>query len=744
MEYRERKEALLRQVLRFFICSFVFDFVSGQIRYSITEEMKSGSFVADIVKDLGIDALSISARNLRLVSNSRKQYFNINMEDGSLVIKEQIDRESLCGLNPTCSLSLQIVLQNPLESHRVEIEILDINDNTPQFPINDVRLKITEAANLGAHFLLDIAQDPDVGSNSLSFYQLSHSDYFALSVNTRTNGVKVPEIVLEKALDREHQTVYTLTLTAFDGGIPPKSGTAKISINIQDVNDNAPVFDQLVYKVSLLENIPIGTFVLKVKATDLDEGPNGEIEYSFSSSSISEHVQRLFSLDSHTGEIRIKGAMDFEESKSYEFNVRAKDKGSPAMEGRCTIHIDLIDVNDNAPELVLTSLISSIEENASFETGIGLISVRDIDSGENGLVNLQITQDLPFKLISSFQDHYSLVTNGVLDRENVSQYNITFTATDSGTPSLSTKKTIVLNVADVNDNSPRFARPEYTVHIQENNPPGASIGSVTASDPDSGMNSKLSYSLLDNKIQGMSVSSYVYINSDNGSIYSLRSLDYEQIKVFQIAVQVKDAGSPPLSSTVTIYVFVLDQNDNAPTIIYPPVKMDSAVQLTLPQLADAGFLVTKIVAVDVDNGHNAWLSYKVLQDTDPKLFSVSPHTGEQIPPNTDWRFSQGQRPGTSGSQPPTDEIAAWPSNQMDSERLQNMMAAAAAANEPSDGGSTMGAGTLGLSTRYGPQFTLQHVPDYRQNVYIPGSMSSLSNAGQQGGKKKKSGKKDKK
>nr|XP_054499218.1 protocadherin gamma-A5-like isoform X4 [Agelaius phoeniceus] len=606
-------------------------------------------------------------------------------------------------------------MENPLQLHRVEVDVLDVNDNAPQFPKPEVVLEITEVANPGTRLPLEVAEDPDMGSNSISTYELSPSKHFALSINMRGDGVKMPEIVLEKALDREKVPVHHLTLTALDGGNPVKSGTARVTIHVLDANDNPPVCDPPISKVLLEENVPVGTLVTKLNVTDLDEGPNGDVEYSFKTSNNAPgKFTKLFSLDARTGEIRTKAPLDYEESSAYEIAIRARDKGSPAMEGHCHLRVELIDINDNSPEIVLTSVSSPVQEDAAPGTVIALIGVKDSDSGDNGQVRLQIAKELPFKLVSSFKEHFSLVTSGPLDREKASGYNITVRAVDSGSPQRATQKTFYLRIADVNDNAPNFSSPFDTAHVQENSLPGTSVFSVSASDPDEGSNAKLSYSILDNGMQDAPISTYFRIDQDNGTIYTVRALDYEQDKVFQVPVEVKDAGSPALSSTAVVHVFVLDENDNAPNIVYPSVPKGSAFHQAIPALAEPGYL--------------------------------------QAQPNTDWRFSQTQRPGTSGSQN-GEEAGAWPNNQFDTEMLQAMILASA--NEAADGNSTLGGGngTMGLSARYGPQFTLQHVPDYRQNVYIPGSNATLTNAAGKrdaknaapaGGNKKKSGKKEKK
>ncbi|NWZ71590.1 PCDGM protein, partial [Acrocephalus arundinaceus] len=908
---------------------------SAQIRYSIPEELTRGAFVGNIAKDLGTDVAKLAAANLQVLSDSDSQYFSVNVNTGVIMVSERIDREQLCGQNPRCFLHLKLAIENPVEFYRIEVEILDINDNPPEFPSDEVSLRIYELASLGARFPIQPAQDPDVGTNTLQTYHLSANDNFNLNVKARTDGGKFPELVLERALDREFRAFHYLVLTAEDGGSPPQSSKIRITIQVLDANDNHPVFDRPSYGARLVENSPLGTLVVKLNATDVDEGPNGDIRYSLSSHN-SAALRQIFAIDEQTGEIRVQGNLDFEEATVYEIEVEAKDMGSPTMEEHCSVVVEITDVNDNAPEIVLTSVSSPVQEDAAPGTVIALIGVKDSDSGDNGQVRLQIAKELPFKLVSSFKEHFSLVTSGPLDREKASGYNITVKAVDSGSPQRATQKTFYLRIADVNDNAPNFSSPFDTAHVQENSLPGTSVFSVSASDPDEGSNAKLSYSILDNGVQDVPISTYFRIDQDNGTIYTVRALDYEQDKVFQVPVEVKDAGSPALSSTAVVHVFVLDENDNAPNIVYPSVPKGSAFHQAIPALAEPGYLVTKVVAVDADSGHNAWLSYQLQESAEALPFQVERRSGEirvaqalresedshrlvvevrdngtpslsasvvivispeensvqdfsksldlpqsspedtnltlyliislvsislvscvmfglaaarclkaggaswtlagccrgtgrkptshfrgqmkpdgfikyldvggagltsqaqnytscfspmsdqsdflfvkpfshsstaetvaayeqvtstlaspcdgQAQPNTDWRFSQTQRPGTSGSQN-GEEAGAWPNNQFDTEMLQAMILASA--NEAADGNSTLGGGngTMGLSARYGPQFTLQHVPDYRQNVYIPGSNATLTNAAGKrdaknaapaGGNKKKSGKKEKK
>uniref|UniRef100_A0A3P9II07 Protocadherin 1 gamma 31 n=1 Tax=Oryzias latipes TaxID=8090 RepID=A0A3P9II07_ORYLA len=942
MDSRQRKRSGGGRLWKLCLCLACFSSASALVSYSVSEEISPGSVVGNIAKDLGLSPEGIVERNLQVSSDkpSSVQYFEVKRDTGELIIKEKIDREELCELSSACSLYLQILLTRPLDSFRVEVRVLDVNDNAPQFSTRNISLEVSEAAAPGTRFRLESAHDPDVGANSLRDYHLAANDFFVLNVQTKSDGSKFPELVVDKPLDRETQASFRLLLTAVDGGQPEKSGSTLLLIKVLDVNDNAPVFREQVMKVNLLENVAAGTLVTKLNATDADSGRNGEITFLFSKYT-AERVQQLFSVDSKSGEVRVKGDVDYEKATEYHITVQARDNGSPAMEGSCNVIVNIIDVNDNAPEVTLTSLTSPIKEDTPPETVIALLSAKDPDSGDNGKVTLTIAPGLPFKLTSAAGTHYSLTTAGKLDRETVPEYTVVIKATDAGSPPLSSQTTFTVKLSDVNDNAPIFSQASYSVDIPENNVPSSPIVAVSATDPDLAENTRITYSILPSTVQGSPITSYVYINPETGHIHSLRSLDHEQLNAFRIEVQAQDAGVPPRTKNVTVHVFVVDVNDNAPVIVHPSFPKDKRLQLTVPPSIGPGHVVSKLVGVDADSGHNAWLFYSIAPGPNAGMFRIGAHTGElrttrkwaeeeegstyditviiqdngdppksssvnitvtvdekstannppatpdrfypstgmpditfyliislacvsavsfitffvlmvrclrhrgpgfgdsecccygrhrssryhqrpskdlhlqlntdgpirymevvggaqepyartyrpcystissrsdfvfmktpmlsqnntlnmtlsrkepmnsvseQKPPNNDWRFTQGQRPGPSGPHMPYGthirwtpkngtratggpEVAMgtgpWPQPPTEAEQLQALMAAA---NEVSEATATLGPGTMGLSTRYSPQFTLQHVPDYRQNVYIPGSTATLTSNPQQ-------------
>uniref|UniRef100_A0A3Q3CQF1 Cadherin domain-containing protein n=1 Tax=Haplochromis burtoni TaxID=8153 RepID=A0A3Q3CQF1_HAPBU len=581
--------------------------IDGQTRYSIPEELKQGSVVGNLAKDLGLGLSEIFDRKLRVASDAGKQYFSMDAGKGELVVNDRIDREALCGQSASCVLPLQVVVENPLQSHRIEVEIRDINDNTPSFLTQEINLKIPESVGPGRRFPLENAEDPDVGSNSLKTYTLSKNDHFSLKFKDTTSGKAVPELVLEKPLDREKNAFHQLLLTALDGGTPVTSGTCKITITVLDNNDNFPVFSENEYKVVLKENITTGTFLVKLTATDADDGLNGEVRYSFGSRT-PDSVLSTFAINVETGEIILKGPLDYESNKYYLIDITAKDRGVPEMEGHSRVQLDIEDINDNAPEIVLTSDPSPVPEDARSGTVVALISARDLDSGENGKVTLHLSKSSPFALKPSFSNNYELITSGPLDRERSSEYNIEIKATDSGSPPLSSKKIIPVTITDVNDNAPVFTQKTYNVYLKENGVPGSILYSVSASDLDFGENAK-------EVEDGKAVPELVLE----------KPLDREKKAIHQLLLTALDGGNPVLSGTSQITITVLDVNDNF------PMFEKNTYKVSLQENTAQNTFVVKIAATDADEGPNGEVEFSFgsrTPDSVLSVFEINPLTGE--------------------------------------------------------------------------------------------------------------------
>ncbi|XP_036069853.1 protocadherin alpha-C2 isoform X1 [Oryzias melastigma] len=611
----------------FYLFMFVLSgLTNAQIQYSIPEELENGAQVGDIVGDLGLDLRKLPSRRMTIRSDSGRRYFTINHKTGKLVVSDRIDRETVCEFSGTCSRNLEVVLENPHEVHTVAVEILDVNDNSPQFPRDEYQLEVLESALTGSRFQIEKAQDADDDSNSIKQYRLSPNDHLTLDSMKPLSNNKHIELILKKPFDREQTSSYQLILTALDGGTPQRTGTARINVRILDANDNVPAFDSSVYKVKLFENSPKGALVIKLNASDPDEGSNGEVFYSFSSYT-PERVRQMFSMDTNTGEIRVKNNIDYEETNSYEMYIQAMDKGPAPIAAHCKVVVEVLDVNDNIPEIVLTSLSSPVREDARADTVVALISVNDRDSGQNKQVTLDIMPHLPFR-IKSFRNHYTIVTAAFLDRETISSYNVTVIAVDAGTPALSSQMTFKVEVADVNDNPPRFEQTSYTVYITENNAPGASLCVVKATDADAGENARITYTVLNDNNHGIPVASYVGIKPNTGEAYALRSFDFEKLREFHFQIKAQDNGVPPLSRVLTVYVYIMDHNDHVPRIVYPPANGSRTTE-TIVKNAEAGALVSKVMAWDGDAGPNAWLFFALEQtNTDLDLFKVHEYTGE--------------------------------------------------------------------------------------------------------------------
>ncbi|XP_057706836.1 protocadherin alpha-8-like isoform X32 [Corythoichthys intestinalis] len=603
------------------------ELVFGQLKYSTPEEVKVGSIVGNVAKDLGLDVSTLTSRRFRIVSGAQDVLFEVNPNNGLLFVHKHLDREELCDRNAVCVMDLKIVVENPLEIHYVSVDVIDSNDHAPSFTERGTVIEIAENTLSGARFQLQGARDPDIGINSIQRYKLSHSDHFQLEIRDRGED-KIPFLVLQKQLDREEKINHSLILSAIDGGTPSKSANLNVTIRVLDINDNRPIFSKEVYSVELPENSVFGTSVIKVQATDLDEGANGEVEYEFRGHMNSE-VIHLFSLDKILGEIRVKGEIDFETNHVFKLDVQASDKGQPPMTTDCRVIIKIQDVNDNKPEIEVTSITSIVPEDAKHGTVIALISVTDIDSGPNGKVICTLTGNVPLELKPSFKENmYSLVTKDTLDREKISNYDISITATDCGEPPLSTFKTVSIQVKDVNDNIPEFPQNPLELYLTENNEPGTSVFSVSAFDKDLDDNAAISYYIVR---QGghTDITSFLNINPENGQISALKSFDFETVKSFHFQVVATDGGSPPLSSNVTVKVYILDQNDNTPVILYPVSSNGSAEGVVeIPRNMKIGDLVTKVRAYDADIGYNGWLLFSFGQVTDHSLFSLDRYTGQ--------------------------------------------------------------------------------------------------------------------
>ncbi|XP_063013188.1 protocadherin-18 isoform X1 [Melospiza melodia melodia] len=605
------------------------------LKYRIYEEQRVGSVIARLSEDVADVLLKMpnpSSVRFRAMQRGNSPLLVVREDNGEISIGAKIDREQLCQKNLNCSIEFDVITlpTEHLQLFHVEVEVLDINDNSPQFSRALIPIEISESAAVGTRIPLDSAFDPDVGDNSLHTYSLSANDFFSIDVRTRTDGAKYAELIVVRELDRELKSTYELQLTASDKGVPQRSGSSLLKISISDSNDNSPVFEQQSYIIQLLENSPIGTLLIDLNATDPDEGANGKVVYSFSSH-VSAKIIETFRIDPEKGHLTLLKQVDYEVTKSYEIDAQAQDMGPNSIPAHCKIIIKVVDVNDNKPEISLNLMstereeVACISEGSPLDTFVALVRVQDKDSGVNGEIACKLHGHGHFKLQKTYENNYLILTNATLDREKRSEYILTVIAEDKGTPSLSTVKHFTVQISDENDNPPRFQTNRYEVVILENNSPGAYITSVTATDPDLGDNGQVTYTILENSVLGSSITTYVTIDPSNGAIYALRTFDHEEVNQIAFMVQARDGGSQQLISNATVVLTIIDENDNAPVIVGPALR-NSTAEISIPKNAEIGFLVTRIRATDRDSGMNSELSCSIAADKENNIFVMDPQT----------------------------------------------------------------------------------------------------------------------
>lgn len=569
------------------------------IQYRVREEQPSGTRVGRLVDDLRQRDEGGPFEDFQVVEHEKALPFSVSTRDGVLSTQGRLDREELCWGSDLCEVAFSVLYRKSgaVNCLRVRVEVVDQNDHSPSFPNPVQEVEISETASLRMRIPLERAVDPDAGPNGLQTYSLSVNQHFALDVTGAPGGTKQAELLVIKELDREVQASIELTIVAWDKGNPPRSGSTVVRVNIQDSNDNSPIFEDSSPTVELPEDTARGTTIFNVKATDPDQGANGEVVYSLSKHTRQE-VQRLFFVDPQTGAVSPKAILDYEVQPSYEVIIQARDRGPNAIPTHCKLHVKLLDVNDNAPRIHMiwtpaSSTVATVLEGAKEDTFLALVMVSDADSGENGKVRAQIQQGSgPFRLKPTHGDNYMIVTNGSLDREKVMQYNITILAQDYGDPPLSCVKHLHVHVLDENDNAPVFSNSLYKASFEENNTPGYHALKVEAHDVDLELSGRVSY-FIHNINEVDTNTQYFSIHPTSGIISVQKPLDYEESHDYSFIVEAIDQGHPPLTSTATVKIDIQDVNDNYP-VIKEPKPRKGVASLSVPVNTDKGEIVTEL------------------------------------------------------------------------------------------------------------------------------------------------------
>ncbi|XP_072529477.1 protocadherin gamma-A3-like [Salminus brasiliensis] len=425
------------------------DVILGQIRYSIPEELKIGSFVGNVAEDLGLDAHRMKMSGARIVSNDNNEFITLDLDKGFLLVRERIDREQLCGQTSPCSLSLEIIVTNQMQLHSVVLEILDVNDNAPSFTEKEIQLEVSESVQPGTHILQESAVDHDVGKNSLQGYTLHPTDKFNVKMQSGPDGSKYAELYLHAPLDREKEDSLLLTLTAFDGG-EPQSKT--VTLKISDVNDNNPMFEEQFYSAFVMENNAPGASIFSVKAKDVDCNQNARISYLLIDGQFNgEPVSSYVSVDVESGIIYSRRSFDYEQTKTLEFLVKAQDGGSPSLSSNATVKLNIQDENDNAPQILFPvqsggfAVAEMVPRSAEVGYLVTKVVAVDVDSGQNSWLSYKLQKATDRSLFEvGLQNGEIRTVRQVIDKDAVKQ-KLTVVVEDNGQPSRSA--TVNLNVA---------------------------------------------------------------------------------------------------------------------------------------------------------------------------------------------------------------------------------------------------------------------------------------------------------
>ncbi|ELU08938.1 hypothetical protein CAPTEDRAFT_225723 [Capitella teleta] len=545
------------------------------VTYHMFEDQAPGTLIGRVAKDSGLTKRYNSSVLSRLTykflqqPNQDTRYFRVDEQTGELRTARVIDRDNLCPFRDTCTLSVDVAV-SPAQYFQVlpiVVEIQDINDHSPYFPETTVHLQIPESTPPMSLFSLPAAEDPDAESNSVKSYTIQagpqiKDKVFGLKLTKTIDGSHDLQLVVLESLDRERKSHYSVTVVATDGGSPPKTGVLYVNITVTDVNDHKPVFSQSSYNAEVAESVDVGVTVLTVQATDDDIGANGKISYSFSSKSHAIYGD-LFGVDPSTGEIYTHRVLDYEEAHSYALVVIARDSGSDSRVAQTNVFIDVLDVNDNVPQIIVNTLTpnpyAQVVEHSPSGTFVAHVSVVDRDSGEGGQLSCGLLHQDYFDLENIPDGQFKVVTKRPLDREIRDTYQVTLSCQDRGEPSLSSQRNLTIRVTDANDHSPVFTKPTYAVELHENNLKEAFLLQVTASDEDVGANGFIHYKLGSNAPDDL-----VSISAESGAIKALQSLDHERTASLHFKVVAFDHGKPRRSSSAVVDIIVVDLNDEPP------------------------------------------------------------------------------------------------------------------------------------------------------------------------------------
>eukprot|EP00116_Pleurobrachia_bachei_P001052 sb/3461314/ len=544
----------------------------------VSEDMPIGTTVYDLVCD---DA--DSGVNGELVFTTTSQFFSVT--DGNVAVKKALDRET----EPTHTVVISVCDKgSPKHCSTVTLAItlLDVNDHTPQFS-DPLVFYVSEGVKVNHEVGTIKATDEDEGLNSLlSFSLLNTVPEFSLFGSG--------QIILERLLDFEKVDRYFLNVRVSDQGEPSLSNTTIVTIVVEDANDNAPVFQDLETEFSIREDVSVPVEITTLRATDKDSGVFGEVRYQILNN------EDTFSLGTDTGVLTLDQPLDYESStQSYQVRVQALDGGSPPLATTVTLTITVLDCNDNAPVFSQDPYTVVVPENTA--VGSPVVTVRASD--KDGPLNNQITFSF-LKNQQVFQLNGQsgvITTRRALDFETQPRFNVSVVATDNGTPSLSGRAIVIVELSDVNDNAPVFVSDMIEIGVVESTSPMTVILKVEATDADSGLNGKISYTLSSNPNGLFSV------ESATGNLVLLQKLSSSST-VYTVKVTASDHGTPSKSAEQTIKITVIEVNNNV------PIFVDGISTVWVAENVDIGTKLFTVLATDADSGPAGVVHYNLTSD----------------------------------------------------------------------------------------------------------------------------------
>ena len=578
-------------------------FSQSMYAVSVSEATATHSSIVTVSatdKDFGTNALL----TYTILSGNNDRIFSI-YPNGTIYNLRTFDREkkSFYSLSVMARDQALPVATQLSSRATVEVTITDINDNSPFFISSNVT-HVSEHAGNGDVVTTIMVADLDTGSNSKITFSLVKLDAIAPFRLGADDGV----LQVSGSLDREIRDKYVVKVIATDQGVPPKRAEMKLTIIVDDFNDHAPVFQVGMSTVPIYENISIGSEVVRLLATDRDQGSNAEVRYTI----VAGNEDGSFEMDPLNGVLSTIRSLDRETTPNYTLVVRASDLGVPPQSSDEILKIVLRDINDNTPTFCQASYIKSVDENL-VEANVITLKAVDSDEGNNGAVTYDIIQGNDEGVFTINRHTGQIGLLKALDREKQARYTLRIQGKDGGTPPRTGETEVIVNVRDKNDNPPIFQPDLLKASVKENSPPNTPVLQVTAADADSGNNGKITYSLkLDYAL--------FTIDLNTGEIATTASLDREKTPSYELKVLASDGGSPPKQGEATLFVTVEDVND------FDPVFEHSPYTASVAPGAPPGTFVIMVSAIDGDIGPNAESEYTVTTVLSP-VFQIASRTG---------------------------------------------------------------------------------------------------------------------